>query len=67
MSRLTTEQWLSPRRSAWAGHLPSAERGGLDRSQKVWLAAGLVALGVGVLAWTYLGPDLKRYIKIHSM
>ena len=31
------------------------------------LVAGLVAVGVGVLAWYYLGPDLRRYLKIHNM
>jgi hypothetical protein len=32
-----------------------------------WLIAGLVVAGLGVLAWSYLGPDLKRYLKIRSM
>jgi hypothetical protein len=31
------------------------------------MVAGLVGLGVGVLAWYYLWPDLKRYLKIRSM
>lgn len=31
------------------------------------LIAGAVVIGLGYLAWTYLGPDLKRYLKIHSM
>ena len=31
------------------------------------LIAGAVVIGLGFLAWTYLGPDLKRYMKIHSM
>ncbi len=29
--------------------------------------AGLAAVGLGVLAWYYLGPDIKRYLKIRSM
>jgi hypothetical protein len=29
--------------------------------------AGLVAVGLGVLAWYYLGPDLRRYIKMERM
>jgi hypothetical protein len=29
--------------------------------------AGLVAVGIGALAWYYLGPDLRRYMKIRSM
>ena len=31
------------------------------------LITGAVVIGLGFLAWTYLGPDLKRYIKIHNM
>jgi hypothetical protein len=31
------------------------------------LIAGAVVVGVGLLTWHYLGPDLKRYLKIHSM
>ncbi len=31
------------------------------------LIVGAVAIGVGLLTWHYLGPDLKRYLKIHSM
>jgi hypothetical protein len=29
--------------------------------------AGLAAVGLGALAWYYLGPDLRRYLKIRSM
>ena len=32
-----------------------------------WAIAGLAALGLGALAWYYLGPDLKRYLKIERM
>jgi hypothetical protein len=32
-----------------------------------WLIAGVAVVGLGILAWSYLGPDLKRYLKIHSM
>ena len=31
------------------------------------LITGAVVIGLGFLAWTYLGPDLRRYLKIHSM
>jgi hypothetical protein len=31
------------------------------------LITGAVVIGLGFLAWTYLGPDLKRYLKIHNM
>ncbi len=29
--------------------------------------AGLAVIGLGALAWYYLGPDLQRYLKIRSM
>ena len=32
-----------------------------------WLLTGLVLAGLGALAWYYLGPDLRRYMKIKSM
>jgi hypothetical protein len=31
------------------------------------LVTGAVVIGLGLLAWSYLGPDLRRYIKIHNM
>lgn len=31
------------------------------------LAIGLAGLALGALAWMYLGPDLKRYLKMKSM
>jgi hypothetical protein len=42
------------------GLQPSAPASGL-------FTLGLVALGLGALAWYYIGPDLRRYIKISSM
>jgi hypothetical protein len=38
-------------------------RGGLSG----WVVTGLVVAGLGALAWYYLGPDLRRYLKIKSM
>jgi hypothetical protein len=32
-----------------------------------WIVAGVVVVGLGVLTWAYLGPDLKRYLKIYNM
>jgi hypothetical protein len=32
-----------------------------------WVVSGLVVAGLGLLAWQYLGPDLRRYLKIRSM
>jgi hypothetical protein len=31
------------------------------------IAVGLIAAGLGLWAWSYLGPDLRRYIKMSSM
>jgi len=31
------------------------------------LITGVVVVGLGLLAWNYLGPDLKRYVKIQNM
>jgi hypothetical protein len=49
----------------WEPRYDLAERrgGGLPG----WLVTGLIAAGVGALAWYYLGPDLRRYLKIRSM
>ncbi len=38
----------------------------LDPRTKL-LIAGVAVVGLGWLTWSYLGPDLKRYLKIHSM
>lgn len=40
------------------------DRGGLAPGV---LIAGAAIIALGYLTWTYLGPDLKRYLKIHSM
>ena len=32
-----------------------------------WMIAGIVALGLGLVAWHFLGPDVRRYIKMHNM
>ncbi len=31
------------------------------------LVTGLAVIGLGILAWNYLGPDLRRYLKISNM
>ncbi len=59
LSRLTAHGW--------------GERTGLTESERdsgsavKWLVAGVVVVGLGYLAWTYVGPDLRRYLKIRSM
>lgn len=70
MSRLTSEHWPSisdAKRELQSARHYIADRTGLSKSQTMWLAGGLVALGVAIVAWSYLGPDLRRYIKIHNM
>ncbi len=71
MSRLTAENQVSLARAAgeerregssYAQSLPS------PMSSPSLLTVGLVAAGVlGALAWYYLGPDLRRYLKIRNM
>ena len=70
MSRLTRENEASLSRLAedeWRGR-PPAERYRREAPSSGLLLAGLVAAGVlGALAWYYLGPDLRRYMKIRNM
>jgi hypothetical protein len=49
----------------WRG--PPLRTRGQESSSGSWLLTGLAVVGLGVLAWYYLGPDLKRYMKIRSM
>jgi hypothetical protein len=59
----------------WLGSIGNelAERTGLanrrDRGgpSTALLITGAVVIGLGLLAWTYLGPDIKRYIRIRNM
>jgi hypothetical protein len=40
---------------------------GFGPPQGALLLVGLGAIGLGFLAWHYLGPDLVRYMKIRNM
>jgi hypothetical protein len=52
----------------WQGGYEVRERErGDGRSSSALLITGLVVVGLGLLAWHYIGPDLKRYLKIHNM
>lgn len=53
--RLTDESWTETSSPARRDHAVG------------WIVAGVAVVGLGVLAWQYLGPDLRRYLKIHSM
>ncbi len=70
MLRLTSERRNELSRlmgDGWGRRAPLAERERDEGPPVSWLVAGVVVVGLGVLAWTYLGPDLKRYLKISSM
>jgi len=32
-----------------------------------WMIAGAVVLGIGLASWYFLGPDVRRYMKIRNM
>jgi hypothetical protein len=44
--------------------VPNSDAGGPPLAL---IGAGLVIAGIGLMAWNYLGPDLRRYIKMSSM
>jgi hypothetical protein len=52
----------------WRGEYPPPDRS-RGRGGPPWglIVTGLVVLGVGMMAWNYLGPDLRRYLKIERM
>lgn len=61
------ESWLPEQAEDWRRrHAPGPWPKDWDRSAKL-MAAGAVALGLGCLAWYYVGGELRRYIKIHNM
>ncbi len=49
------DRWMPARRTDEAG-----------TSHRL-LIGGLILLGLGCLAWYYVGPDMRRYMKIRSM
>jgi hypothetical protein len=70
MSRMTPEHQAGSVRAQdedWGERYYPAERGGGGGFPTGILLGGLLAVGLGALAWYYLGPDLRRYMKIKSM
>jgi hypothetical protein len=67
MASLKSEHgpWLPSAPEDWRH--PFARRHARRGPDTKLLIAGAVVVGVGLLTWHYLGPDLKRYLKIHSM
>ena len=59
LSELAHGEWGS-HHLPWRRERPSELSRGL-------VIAGVVAVGVGLVAWHYLGADLRRYMKIQSM
>lgn len=51
----------------WKAYLRLRDQDRLDRRRIAWITAGVVAAGLGIWAFRYLGPDLRRYTKIRSM
>lgn len=71
MARGTWEDQAEPTRSPgdeWRGRSALAEPRHSGGPSTGLILGGLVTAGVlGALAWYYLGPDLKRYLKIRNM
>jgi hypothetical protein len=59
-SQRQAEDW----RSGYPHPAPRRDGGGLPRGL---LLTGLVVAGLGLMAWHYIGPDIRRYIKISNM
>jgi hypothetical protein len=70
MSRLTPEHqalWSSSPGAEEERFPPLTHRADYGIRPSSWLLPGLIAVGLGVLAWYYLGRDLRRYMKIRNM
>ena len=59
--------WVPATVGDWSGRsIPERRRSSGGPSTGLMIT-GVVVIGLGLIAWSYLGPDLKRYMKIHSM
>jgi hypothetical protein len=57
--------WLPSPPDDWRH--PLAGRPARPEVPTTLVVAGLAVVGIGLLTWYYMGPDVKRYLKIHSM
>jgi hypothetical protein len=69
MSRLTTQypERVYTTDEERRRHSGMSREGGIRRGGNGLLLAGLAVVGFGALALYYLGPDLRRYLKIRNM
>jgi hypothetical protein len=69
MSRMTYDQRTDYSQPVRESEMRSAMVGRTRRGAGLsgWLLAGMALAGLGAAAWYYLGPDLKRYMKIRNM
>jgi hypothetical protein len=61
------ESWLPEPVEDWGRSVMGRPRHVSRGPSTGLLIAGAAAIGLAYLTWTYLGPDLRRYMKIHSM
>jgi hypothetical protein len=62
--RSALNRWTGDR---WRERLPIPGRSEPAGPPRSLVITGLVAVGLGLLAWHYIGRDLRRYLKIYSM
>ena len=51
----------------WQRQTPSVARRPAGGVSPGWALLGLGVIALGVAGWIYLGPDLRRYLKIRHM
>jgi hypothetical protein len=59
--------WLESMGDELAERTGFANRGDRGGPSMALLITGAVVIGLGLLVWTYLGHDIKRYIRIRNM